>query len=145
MNKINIQLNNEEIFFLKEFIRKGHKSARALTRANILLLANQNKKSTEIADTLNVHRSTVSRIKKRYIKEGLESALKEKPRPGQPIKYTEKHTAEVIALACTTPPEGRKRWTIELLVEELTKREGFENITRETIRLILKKTKQNHG
>ena len=85
------------------------------------------------------------RIKKRYVEEGLQSALSDKPRPGQPIKYTEKHAAEIIAQACTTPPDGRKRWSLVLLTEELRKKEGFETINKESIRLILKKAKLNPG
>jgi transposase len=92
-----------------------------------------------IAEALSTHRQTVWRIKKRYVEEGLESALKDKPRPGQPKKYKIKHETEIAALACTIPPEGRKKWTLELLQEELRTREGFENINRESIRLILKK------
>lgn len=67
------------------------------------------------------------------------------PRTGQPIKYTEKHIAEIIAQACTTLPDGRKKWTIALLTEELKKKEGFETINKESIRLVLKKAKLSLG
>jgi putative transposase len=67
--------------------------------------------------------------------------LVDKPRSGQPVKYSQKHVAEIIALACARPPEGRKRWSLALLCEELRKKEGFETINKETIRLILKKNK----
>ncbi|AKB37763.1 Mobile element protein [Methanosarcina siciliae C2J] len=90
---------------------------------------------------MGVGRSTALRIRKRYHEEGLQSALVDKPRSGQPKKYNERHAAEIIALACTKPPEGRKRWSLSLLCEELRKREGFETINKETIRLILKKNK----
>ena len=65
----------------------------------------------------------------------------DKPRSGQPEKYTEKHVAEIIALACTSSPDGSKRWSLALLTEELRKKEGFETINKESIRLILKKSK----
>jgi transposase len=94
---------------------------------------------------LNVGRNTVGRIKKRYLDEGLQSALEDKTRTGQPIKYTEKHAAEIIAQACTTPPAGRKKWTLVLLTEELKIKEGFETINKESVRLILKKAKLNLG
>lgn len=145
MKKIIVNLTNSEIKFLEEFIRKGNKKARSITRANILLLANKKEKSKKIAEILNINRGTVAEIKKKYVREGLNGALHDKPRPGQPIRYDEKKSAEVIAFACTAPPEGRKRWTLELLEKELTKREGFETISRGTIRLILKKAKQNLG
>jgi putative transposase len=138
---INIKLKNSELKFLTNFIKKGQKNARSLTRARILLLANQGKGDTEIAEILGVGRSTALRIRKRYLAEGLQSALVDKPRPGQPEKYSEKHKAEIIAQACTQPPEGRSRWSLELLCEELKKKEGFETINKESIRLILNKNK----
>ena len=136
---LNINLKSNEEKFLTNFIRKGKKNARSLTRARILLLANQRKGDTEIAKTLGVGRSTALRIRKRYLEEGLRSALVDKPRSGQPRKYNERHAAEIVALACTKPPEGRKRWSFALLCEELRKKEGFETINKQTIRLILKK------
>ena len=138
---LNINLKNNEVKFLTKFIRKGNKNARSLTRARILLLANKGKGDTEIANILGVGRSTALRIRKRYLEEGLQSALVDKPRPGQPEKYNERQAAEIVALACTEPPEGRKKWSLALLCEELRKKEGFETINRETIRLILKKNK----
>ncbi|AKB29031.1 hypothetical protein MSSIT_2312 [Methanosarcina siciliae T4/M] len=65
----------------------------------------------------------------------------DRPRSGQPKKYNERHAAEIIAFACTKPPEGRKKWSLSLLCEKLRKKEGFETINKETIRLILKKNK----
>ena len=137
----NINLKSNEVKFLTKFIRKGKKNARSLTRARILLLANKGKGDTEIANILGVGRSTALRIRKRYLEEGLQSALVDKPRPGQPEKYNERQAAEIVALACTEPPEGRNKWSLALLCEELRKKEGFETINRETIRLILKKNK----
>jgi len=143
MTKINLTEGEEE--FLKEFTSKGTKSARSIKRAYVLLLANKGEIEEKIAEILYVSRATVSNIKRRYREEGLESALNEKPRSGQPKKYTELHEAEIIALACTSPPEGRKRWTLELLTEELRKKEGFETITCQSIRLILKKVIRDRG
>ncbi len=140
-----IKLIEKEVEHLKEFTKKGKKSARSLTRAHILLLADKGEKEMEIAEILNISRATVSNVKKRYREEGLKSALVEKPRPGQPKKYTERQKAEIIAQACTKPPAGRKRWSLVLLAEEMKSKEGFETINRESIRLILKKAKQNLG
>lgn len=134
-----VYLKDNEFEFLNDFIKRGRKSARELTRAHILLLLNDGKTEMEIKDTLRISRATVSNIKKRYREEGLEKALSEKPRPGQPRKYSPKQEAEVIALACTKPPKGYKRWSIRLIASKLQRRKGFETINRETIRLILKK------
>ncbi len=142
---VRIKLKDNELKFLRDFVKKGRKSARELTRARILLLANQQKGDTEIAEILGVGRNTVWRTKKRYREEGLQSALTEKPRSGQPKKYSKRHEAEIIALACTESPDGRKRWSLTLLAEELRKKEGFETINRESIRLVLKKATQNPG
>jgi len=85
---VEIKLEEDEVKFLSDFVKRGRKSARELTRARILLLANQQKGDTEIAETLDVGRNTVWRAKKRYREESLQSALAEKPRSGQPKKYT---------------------------------------------------------
>lgn len=134
-----MKLREDEARFLREFVSKGRRSARELTRARILLLADQQKPDLEISKVLGVGRNTAWRIRKRYLEKGLKAALTERPRPGQPRKYTERHVAEIIAQACTRPPEGRARWSVRLLTEELRKREGFETINRETVRLVLKK------
>jgi transposase len=131
-----IKLTEKEAEYLSAFVKKGRKSARELTRAHVLLLVNIGRTEMEIKDTMRIRRATVSNIKKRYREEGLQSALKEKPRSGQPKKYTERHEAEIIAQACTKSPDGSKRWSLTLLTEELRKKEGFETINRESIRLI---------
>ena len=140
-----IKLSEDELKYLKDFVKKGRKSARELTRARILLLSNRQKSDTEISEILDIGRNTVWRVKKRYHEEGLKKALKEKTRSGQPKKYTKRHEAEIIAQACIKSPDGRKRWSLTLLTEELKKKEGFETINRESIRLILKKAKLNPG
>ena len=138
---LKLKLEDCDVNFLIDFVRKGHKSARELTRARILLLAKEQKRGTDIAETLGVCRNTVLTVKKRYAEEGLQSALKDKPIPGKPRKYSEKQVAEVIALACTPCPDGRTRWSLTLLCEELRKKKGFETIGKESIRLILKENK----
>jgi len=140
-----IQFTNEEIEYLSAFVKMGKKRAREITRAHILLLINGRKTENEIKDILNVSRATVSNVKKRYREEGLHSALTEKPRSGQPKKYTDRHEAEIIAQVCTDSPTGRNRWTLTLLTEEMKKKDGFETMNKESIRLILKKAKLSLG
>ena len=134
-----IKLTEKEVEYLKDFLIKGRKSARELTRAHILLFVHEGKAEMEIKEILRISRATVSNTKKRYREEGLKSALSEKPRSGQPRKYTDKQEAEIIAMACTDPPKGRERWSVRLLTERMKRRKGFETINRETIRLTLKK------
>jgi len=136
---IEITLKRKEKKFLVEFVKKGIRKARAVARANVLLLANEGQDNAAISRATRVHRQLVWRVKKRYLQEGLQAALEEKPRSGQKRKYDEKHNAEIIALACTTPPKGRKRWSIRLLVDKLKRKKGLRTINRESIRLVLKK------
>ena len=145
MKNLKIKLEKEERKFLQDFLKKGTKKARAISRANVLLLADEGWETETIAKMVKVHRQRVWRIKRRYLKEGLKSALEEKPRSGQPPKYKEKHKAEIIATACTKAPNGRKRWTIRLLAKTLKKKKGFETLNRESVRLVLKKTKLSLG
>ena len=142
---VKIKLKKEEQEFLHQFVKKGTRKARAIARANVLLLADEGYSNNEISKVAKVHRQSIWRIKKRYLEEGLDSALKEKTRPGQPKKYTEREEAEIIAVACTDPPKGRKRWTIRLLTEEMRKKKGLKTVNRESVRLVLKKAKLSRG
>jgi transposase len=125
---VGVKIEEDEAKYLREFVKKGRKSAREITRARILLMANQQKGDTEIAEILGVGRNTVWRTLKRYREEGIQGVMKEKPRSGQPKKYSKRHEAKIIAQACTKPSEGRKRWSLTLLAEELRKKEGFETL-----------------
>lgn len=140
-----LKLKQKEVTFLKQFTTKGQKSARALKRANILLFLDKRESGDFIAEKLNVNRDTVYNIKRRYLNEGLDAALSEKQRSGQPVKYDQKKKANIIARACTNPPKGRKRWSVRLLMEDMKKQRGFETVNRESIRLILKKVELSHG
>jgi putative transposase len=123
---LKIELEDSEVTFLLNFIKNGQKSVRVLTRARILLLANQGKGDAWISKTLGVGRNTALRIRKRYVEEGLQSALMDKLRPGQPEKYNERHVAEILAQVCAQPPDGSKRWSLTLLTEELRKKKDLK-------------------
>ena len=140
-----LKLSKKDLKYLEEFSRKGNRKARSLKRANILLLSNKRKSETAIATILGASRATVYNVKNRYRSGGLATALEEKPRSGQPRKYGEKKTAEIIAIACTFPPEGRKRWTVRLIADTLCQKRGFETLNRESVRLVLKKAKRALG
>ncbi len=142
---IEITLSVEDRKFLEQFVKKGTKKARAIARAKVLLFANEGYSNNEISTMTSVHRQGIWRIKKRFSEEGLQFILNEKPRSGQPKKYSNKQKAEIIAMACTKPPKGRERWSLRLLTERMKRREDFKTINRETIRLILKKAKLNLG
>jgi transposase len=143
--KVQIKLTKKELTYLEQQKRSGNLSLRKYNRINILLLLSKGKKSAEIEDFLNVDRITIWRTRRKYQEQGVEVALEEEARSGQPSKYSTDHEAELAALACGPCPQGRKRWTIRLLTESLKNKPGFETINRETIRLGLKKMNVSLG
>ena len=118
----------------------GQTRARKLKRAQILLLADEGRKDETIAEVLHVGRATVERIRKRFVLEGLEVALNERPRPGGQRKLGPKGEAVLAQLAKSEPPEGRTRWTMELLAKRLVELKVVESISDETVRKVLKKS-----
>ena len=142
---IEIHLTKNQREYLIQFVKKGTAKARAIARANVLLLADEGENDKIITTATKVHRQGIWRTKKRFLKVGLPQALEENPRSGQPKKYDEIDEAEIIAVACTKAPYGRDRWSIRLLTDELKKKKQFEEINRESVRLILKKTGQDLG
>ena len=139
-----VSLNDEEHTQLKALIRKGEGNARVLTRARILLLAHDNYFDKDTAKVLRVSVSTVLSIRKRFVSEGLEAALYDKPRPGAAPKLDGKQEALLIALACSQPDE-REIWTMQLLADKLVELKVVDEISDETVRRTLKKTSLNRG
>jgi putative transposase len=140
-----IILTESDLTYLEAFKREGKKSVREFNRLNILLLLHRNKKVSEIEEFLDVDRITIWRTKKKYLESGVELALQEEQRSGQPVRYTAVHHAELAAMACGPCPEGRTRWTVRLLTGELKKKPGLEEISRESVRLALKKMNVSLG
>ncbi len=140
-----IELSKKEKKYLENLTKTGRRNAKEFERAYVLLALDKGKGHEEIEDFFNVSRITTWRIKKKYNESGVEEAIKEDARTGQPPKYGEKEKAEIVAIACTKAPEGRARWTLSLLQKNLKHKKGLETINKETIRLILKKTNVNLG
>jgi len=126
---------------LQQYIRKGVASARSLTRARILLLTNEGRSDKDIQNTLQVSRSTICRIRKRYCTEGLEFAICERPRTGAPTKIDGRVEAQLTLLACSDPPEGRSRWTLELLADRVVELGTLDSISPMSVHRVLKKTR----
>ena len=139
------KLTKTDLSYLESYKNSGNLSLRGYNRVNILLLLNKGKKNVEIEDFLNVDRITIWRTKKKYLEYGVEKALEEDERSGQPIKYATDQQAELSAMACGPCPAGRRRWTIRLLTAELKRKPGFETINRESVRLLLKKMNVSLG
>ena len=140
-----VTLTDEERERLRALTRKGTASARTVRRAQTLLLAAEERADDAIAAALHGGLSTVARTRQRFVEEGLEGAPTDRPRPGAVPKLTPKQQAFVVALACTKPPEGRLRWTMQLLADRLVELEVIPDISDESIRRLLKKTTSSRG
>jgi transposase len=119
---------------LEHLLRNGQHATRKVTRARILLKAAEGWGDEPIARALDVGRATVERTRQRFVEEGL-GALGERPRPGKQPKLDEKAEAHLIATACSTAPEGRQRWTLQLLADRvvalgLTESYAYESVRR---------------
>jgi transposase len=135
-----VTLADEEHTQLLALTKKGRVAARRLTRAHILLQAAAGATQEAIAAALHIGRATVVRICKRFVEEGLEAALRDRPRPGAQRKLDGKQGAFLIALACSSPPEGRTCWSMQLLADKLVELRVVDAISDETVRRTLKKT-----
>ena len=135
-----VDLTNEERAYLLDFIKSGKRSARKLNRARILLLADEGKADSEIAAALHTGTATAQRTRQRFVEGNLEGALNERPRPGGQKKLDEKGEAILETLAQSKPPDGRKRWTLQLLADRLVQLKMVDSISYETVRQELKKS-----
>ena len=146
MRKLHVvKLTPEERDRLLSLTRKGTTSARMLRRAHILLLTDEGIKDETIASIVKSSVSTVERTRKRFIQAGVDAALKEKPRPGAEPRLEPRTEAHLVALACSAPPEGRQKWTMQLLADRLVELELVDSISDETVRRTLKKTTSSPG
>lgn len=129
-----VELSQDERAELTTLLSGGRNSARKLKRAQILLAADAGRSDEEIAASIGVGGSTVYRTKRRLVLRGLEQALSEEPRLGAERKLSGKEEALLVATACSGPPAGRARWTLELLADELVRLTAHESLSRETVR-----------
>jgi transposase len=139
-----VALTAEERTTLEQLLVRGKSSARKLTRARILLQADEGFTDEEITAALNVSIATVERTRQRFAEANLE-ALDELPRPGGQRKLSGKQEAHLIAVACTPAPGGQARWTLQLLADQVVELGFADSIARETVRQVLKKTPSSPG
>lgn len=147
-----VQLPDEERLELETLVRKGKCSALTLTRAHILLKSNQGDQGkswtdAHIAEALGVTPKTVFNVRRRWVEEGLESALNRKKQkfPSRLRKLDGAAEAMLVATCCGPAPTGRVRWTLRLLVNRLVELQIVDHISPETVRTTLKKTLLNLG
>jgi transposase len=148
MEKCIVKLTTEEQLSLLDLIRVGKQSANKLMHARVLLSADSNdtaikqKTDVEIAKEMHVSSKTVARIRQRFVHEGLESALLRKPHANpRSRKMDGEQEAHLVALCCSTPPEGRSRWTLKLLANKLIALEIVDSVSPATLCRVLKKMK----
>jgi len=140
--KYRVNLTQSQRDYLTTFTKKGVESARKITRARILLYADEAignpKTDKEIAELLGIASSTVVRIRMRFCEGDVENALSEKKRKGRPVKLGGDEEAKIIALATSETPKGRNKWTLRLLENKQTKLELSNEVSYRTIGRILK-------
>ncbi len=135
-----VELTEEERMRLREVTRRGKAPVRMVARARVLLKADEGLSDAEIASALDIGSATVGRVRQRFVEQGLEQALRERPRLGRRRKLTGKQEAHLIAVACSTPPQGHARWTLRLLAGKVAELGFAPSISPETVRQALKKT-----
>src|SRR5215208_1528476 len=144
--KYPVILSDTERDELKRLIAAGTAPARKLTHARILLKADQSPEGPgwvdeQVAEALETSQPTVSRVRKQYFEEGLEAALNRRlPKREYRRKLDGEQEAQLVALACSEPPEGQARWSLRLLADKLVELEVVEEVSYQTVRRTLKKT-----
>jgi transposase len=129
-----VDLNEAEHTQLAALLNGGRHAVRKIKRAQILLAADAGVSDEAIASSVSVGVSTVYRTRRRFVEGNLEAALSEEARPGAERKLSGKETALLVATACSTPPAGRKRWTLQLLAGEVVRLTDHAGLSRETVR-----------
>lgn len=145
MRQTELRLSKQERKAVDAFRSKGAHMAREFNRAHILAALDRKVPEREIMEVLGVGRTAIWRTRAAYLEGGLEFALQDVERPGQPKRYGTDQEAEVTALACSDPPTGAKRWTVALLTQAARRQPQMRKISRESIRRMLKKTTSNRG
>lgn len=151
-NLYQVHLAPEQRQRLEELTRNGHAPAKKILHAQVLLQADKDHANgrypdPDVARGLGLHINSVARIRKLFCLEGEEPALTRKPRaiPPTPAKVDGRLEAHIVATCCSPAPEGAARWTLSLLVQEVTRRGFVTSICQETIRKMLKKTRCSLG
>jgi transposase len=146
MEKIyHVDLTPKEKRYLQKIVRVGTNKAKVISRAHTLLKSSEGKTDKDIAALLYIDEETVRRTRQRFWDGGMEKALHGQPYPPPEPKLTDEQEAYLIALACSDPPEGYARWTIELLAEQMVTDGIVLSISRDKVRLTLKKTSSSLG
>jgi transposase len=142
--KLVVRLTSDQRAALEERFN-GPLTRRERNRVQVLLRADAGETDADIADDLGITTHTAANIRKRFVAEGLDAALTERPRSGGPAKLDGKAEAVVIALACSPVPEGRVTWTAGMLANRLVELRVVESVSEDTILRVLKKATSSRG
>lgn len=152
MEKFKVTLAVEERKALEHLVSVGKAAARKLAHARILLLADEGpggprRSAGDIIESLQVSPSTIARVRRRFVTEGVGAALDHRPQPPRPekVKLTDSVEKQLIQMACSDPPRGRCCWTLELLADRLVALGWVRSVSREAVRRALKKTTSSPG
>ena len=145
MRQTGLQLPDEDRAVVEEIRSKGLHHSREVNRAHMLSSLDRGVPEAQIQAVLGVGRTALWRTRAAYLQGGLQLAVFDVARPGRPRRYDTDAEAKVTALACSAPPEGRKRWTIVELERAARREPGLDKLSRETVRRMLKKTASNLG
>lgn len=143
-----VELSESERDHLENIVSTGTEKARKLTRARILLKADEGWTDPQIQAALDVSRPTVERVRRKYVTEGLSAALnRKKPDRDYQRKIDGRDEAHLIALVCGDPPEGYAKWSMRLLAKHFVELEQVEveTVSHETVRQVLKKMNLSPG
>jgi hypothetical protein len=132
-----LSLTPDDLAVVQSMLSRGRWPARELRRARILLLLHQKRSVKEAGDAVGAYPHTVRQIGWRYVREGLQAALRDRPRPGGKKLLTPSQRERIIAVVCGPPPSGRGRWTVRLIAKEAVTLRIVRTVGRETIRVLL--------
>ena len=145
VSKYKVELPQSERSALIETSGRGKPLARTVKRALALLKAAAGRADCEVAAAVSLSAATVARVRKRFVEEGVEAAINDRPRPGRGRKLNGRQEAHLVAITCSNAPEGHTHWTLQLLADQVVALEFAGSISLETVRQILKKTSSNRG
>jgi len=145
MEKHSVTLSDKERRKLVAIVTKGRNKASFMQRAHILLKSADGKTDAEISQWLYISESTVRRIRLRFCEAGVDAALADEAGAEREPLLNEQQEGHLMALACSAPPDGRERWTLELLTERLLTDGIVDSISVESVRLLLQKNISNPG
>ena len=145
VSKYKVELTQSERSALIETSGRGKPLARTVKRALALLKADEGLADREAAEAVSLSAATVARVRRRFVEEGVEAAINDRPRPGRERKLSGRQEAHLVAITCSNAPEGHAHWTLQLLANQVVAMEFAGSISLETVRQILKKTNSNHG